>query len=171
MDRPTGSFMDKRKTSWFLNEPTGLLAPGQSQTTSPGLEKSGAFVDHARDVQQLMPAGSYLKLGDKYIYRYISPGQEDQTKPYASTSYYGHKVIFKTHSGQMHVLSLPVRKLKKEPKTEDLPNLNLVLTHIEELHCDMYDSALIPIVLANKLVSLAAHPSSQILMHFAKSKI
>lgn len=170
MDRPTGFFGQTARLHVLMNELVCWLLDNHNLLLA-GLEKSGAFVDHARDVQQLMPAGSYLILGDKYIYRYISPGQEDPTKPYASTSYYGHKVIFKTHSGQMHVLSLPVRKLKKEPKTEDLPNLDLVLTHIEELHCDMYDSALIPIVLANKLVSLAAHPSSQILMHFAKSKI
>jgi hypothetical protein len=35
----------------------------------------------------------------------------------------------------------------------------------------MYDNALIPIVLANKLVSLADAPSSEILKRFVKSSV
>jgi hypothetical protein len=91
--------------------------------------------------------------------------------PYASTSYYGHKVIFKTGQGQMYVVSLPTRKLKVEPTTDDIPYLLDVLTHIEQLKCDMYENALLPVALANKLVSLAAVPSSKILESFAKSSI
>ena len=170
MDRPTGFFGQTARLHVLMNELVCWLLDNHDLLLA-GLEKSGAFVDHARDLQHVMPAGSYLILGDKYIYRYISPGQEDANSPYASTSYYGHKVIFKTRAGQMHVVSMPVRELKKEPKKDDLPNLDLVLTHIEELHCDMYDSALIPVALVNKLVSLAAHPSSQILKHFAKASI
>jgi hypothetical protein len=42
-----------------------------------------------------------------------------------------------------------------------------ILTNIEKLRCDMYDSALIPVALVNKLVSLANHPSTRILQKFA----
>jgi hypothetical protein len=51
--------------------------------------------------------------------------------------------------------------------TKDLHNLRTILTNIEKLRCDMYDSALIPVALVNKLVSLANHPSSRILQKFA----
>jgi hypothetical protein len=136
-----------------------------------GLEKSGAFVEHAAAVQDLIPPGSILLLDDEYIYRHISPGDENPTRAYAATSYYGHKVIFRSRQGQMYVVSLPVRDLKKKPLVADIPNLQVVLTHVEQLHCDMFENALLPVALANKLVSLSAHPSSQILRAFAKSSI
>lgn len=42
---------------------------------------------------------------------------------------------------------------------------------ISELRCSMYDQALVPIVSANKLVSLADFPSSEILARFVQSKV
>lgn len=170
MDRPTGWFgltapMHKpmlELTNWLFTNHALYLA---------GLEKSGAFVEHAMALQSHMPAGSFLILDDGYIYRHISPGEEDPSRPYAATSYYGHKLIFKTRQGQMYVVSLPVRAMQKYPKAADLTNLGAILTHVEELHCDMYENALLPIALANKLVSLSAHPSSQILRNFAQSTV
>jgi len=50
-------------------------------------------------------------------------------------------------------------------------NLLEILTNIEKLRCDMYDSVLVPVALANKLVSLANHPSSRILQKFAAETI
>ena len=82
-----------------------------------------------------------------------------------------HKDIFRSRQGQMYVVSLSVRDLKKAPQVADLPNLQIVLTHVEQLHCDMFESALLPVALTNKLVSLLANPSSQILRAFAKSSV
>lgn len=135
------------------------------------LEKSGAFVEHAQAIQPMLNNGSAVILTDEYIYQHILPRPEDPKRPYASTSNYGHKVIFKTRRGQMHVLSIPVRGLKKTPLPEDLPNLQIILANVEALHCDMYDSALFPVALVNKLVSLSAHPSQKILQKFASQSI
>ncbi|MDZ7970471.1 MAG: NurA domain-containing protein [Nostoc sp. DedSLP03] len=148
--------------NWLLSKENILLV---------GLEKNGAFVDHAQEIQKILKAGETLILTDEYIYRYILPGAGDPTRPYASTSNYGHKVIFKTHSGQMHVVSVPVKELKKTPIKNDLPNLQVILANVEALHCDMYDSALFPVALVNKLVSLSAHPSQRILQKFATQTI
>lgn len=170
MDRPTGLFgvtaslhsLMLELNTWLFDTHALFLA---------GLEKSGAFVEHAMAIRDAMPLGSILVLNDKYIYRYISPGAENPNRPYADSSYYGHKVIFRSRSGKMYVVSLPVRALGKNPSVSDIPNLNAVLTHVEQLHCDMYENALLPVALANKLVSLSAHPSSQILKAFAKSSV
>ena len=148
--------------NWLLDKHNILLV---------GLEKSGAFVDHAQEIQDKLRPGQALILTDEYIYRYILPGGGDPNRPYASTSNYGHKVIFKTRKGQMHVVSLPVRELKKSPTVADLPNLQVLLDNVENLHCDMYDSALFPVALVNKLVSLSAHPSQRILQKFASQNI
>lgn len=170
LDRPTGFFGQTARLHVLMNEFV-CWALQHHGLFLVGLEKSGAFVDHAREIAPVMEPSSMLILGDKYIYKYIAAGQEDLCRPYASTSYYGQKVIFKAGNGQMYVVSVPVRHLQKEPTKADLPNLDVILTHVEEMRCDMYDSALIPIALANKLVSLSAHPSSKILQAFATSSI
>ncbi|MEG5094579.1 hypothetical protein QUB31_19940 [Microcoleus sp. B13-B4] len=148
--------------NWLLDKHNILLA---------GLEKSGAFVDHAHEIQEKLKPGQAVILNDDYIYRYILPGTGDPNNPYAYTSNYGHKVIFKARGGQMHVVSMPVRKLKKTPNSTDLPNLQVILDNVEGLRCDMYDSALFPVALVNKLVSLSAHPSQRILQKFASKNV
>lgn len=148
--------------NWLLDKHGIFLA---------ALEKSGAFVEHAQEIQQNISPGRAIVLNDEYIYQHILPGPGDPKRPYASTSNYGHKVIFKTRKGQMHVLSVPVYELKKSPTLADLPNLQVVLANVEALHCDMYDSALFPVALVNKLVSLSAHPSQRILQKFASQSI
>lgn len=170
MDRPTGFFGQTAR----LHEPMlDLVTWVQTHHHLfwAGLEKSGAFVEHASRISRLMEPGTFLILDDEYIYTYISPGNPDPVRPYASTSYYGHKVIFKTRTGNMYVVSVPVKYLKKSPSREDLPNLDIILTHVEDLKCDMYENSLFPVALANKLVSLSAFPSTQILTQFAKSAI
>jgi hypothetical protein len=132
-----------------------------------GLEKSGPFVEHADEVAKKLKDGSVLILDNEYIYTYITPGKADPNNPYGSTSYYSNKLIFKTPTGAMHVASLPTLNVLASPTESDFRNLQVILTNIEKLKCDMYDNALIPIALANKLVSLANHPSSRILQKFA----
>jgi len=136
-----------------------------------GLEKSGPFVEHADEIRKNVAPGSVLILDNKYIYRYILPCREDAQGLYGRSTYYSHKVIFKTGGGAVYVVSVPVPELKLAPNEADLPNLWEILTNIEKLKCDMYDNSLIPVALANKLISLANHPSSKILQRFAISTV
>ena len=169
-DGPTGFFGQTARlhepmrdlVRWLLDRQNIVLA---------GLEKSGAFVDHAQSIEHSLGLGKALILTDDYIYRYILPGPGDPLRPYASTSNYGHKVIFKSRHGQMYVVSIPVRELKKTPAVSDLPNIKSILSNVEALKCDMYDSALFPVALVNKLVSLSAHPSQRILQKFAAESV
>lgn len=136
-----------------------------------GLEKSGSFVDHADEITDKLAEGSVLILDNDYIYRYVLPGKADPTSPYGRTTYYSNKLILKTSGGQVYVVSVPTREILTHPKEEDLVNLPAILTNIEKLRCDMYDNALLPVALANKLVSLANHPSSRILQRFASEAL
>ncbi len=137
-----------------------------------GLEKSGPFVEHAKEIFEKLKPSTALILDNEYIYKYILPGRADNDRPYGSTTYYSNKVIFKTTTGSMHVLSVPtVLEGMSNPEVTDIPNLETILTNVELLRCDMYDNALIPVALANKLVSLSAHPSSRVLQKFAKEAI
>jgi hypothetical protein len=132
-----------------------------------GLEKSGAFVEHAHEIKGKLRPGTVLLLDDDYIYRYIIPGVADPNSSYGRTSYYSSKLIFRASNGGVHVVTVPTPNRNSHPKETDLPNLRIILTNIEKLRCDMYDDALMPIALVNKLVSLSNHPSSRILQQFA----
>jgi len=136
-----------------------------------GLEKSGPFVEHADEIANKMESNTAIILDDDYIYRYVIPSRTDSNGPYGRTTYYGNKLIFKTQHGAMYVVTVPTTKVLEKPGIDDLRNLQVILANLEGLRCDMYDNALIPIALANKLVSLANHPSSRILQIFAQKSI
>jgi len=136
-----------------------------------GLEKSGAFVEHAHEIKAKLPFGTVLPLDNDYIYRYIIPGTADSENEYGRTTYYSSKVIFKTPVGALHVITVPTPERLPKPTATNLPNLQSILTNVEKLRCDMYDNALLPIALVNKLVSLSNHPSSHILQQFATGAV
>lgn len=136
-----------------------------------GLEKSGSFVEHADEISKKLETDDILIVDNEYIYKYILPGKADSTSPYGRTTYYGNKIIFKSHDDKIYVISLPTKDVLLNPKKPDFKNIDSILFNIKKLKCDMYDSSLVPITLVNKLVSLANHPSSVILEKFAKKSI
>lgn len=138
-----------------------------------GIEKSGAFVEYANSIASKIPQNSVLLLDNDYIYKYIIPGKANPNNPYASTSYYGAKLIFRADDDRVYVLTLPVTdaKVVLDPKKTDFRGLDVILRNVQKLKCDMYESSLVPIALANKLVSLANHPSAVILEKFAQETI
>ena len=170
MDRPTGWFGQVARLHQPMLELVNWLFDNHDFYLA-GIEKSGPFVDHANYIKEKLQSSTALLLGDKYIYKYVSPSRKETDRPYGSTSYYGHKVIYKSPLERMHVVSVPVRFLSKEPEQNALKNLNQLLTLVDGLKCDMYESSLLPVVLVNKLVSLSSHPSSQILSQFARDTI
>lgn len=138
-----------------------------------GLEKSGPFVEHADEIGKKLKPGTVVLLNNDYIYKYILPGKADPSAPYARSSYYSTKMIFKSMDEKIYVITIPTKNAEVvlSPKKSDFKNLDVILTNIQKLRCDMYDNALFPVALANKLVSLADHPSSAILEKFAKKTI
>ena len=66
---------------------------GGSAFNFVGLEKSGAFVEHASQIEDMMGLHTVLPLSTDYTYRYIVPGQGDNSRPYAWNTYWGGKVI------------------------------------------------------------------------------
>jgi len=136
-----------------------------------GLEKSGPFVEHANQISEKLEPGTILLLNNDYIYKYVIPGKADPNNPYGRTTYYGNKLIFKSKNQGVHVITVPTTSLLSNPSIEDLRNLQVILTNVEKLKCDMYDNALMPVALANKLISLSQYPSSKILQRFATTEI
>jgi len=138
-----------------------------------GLDKSGSFVEHADEIENLIKPDNILLINNEYIYKYIIPGEPNRAQPYGGTSYYSIKIIYKAKDGRLYVVTLPVhdKNIILSPVKSDIKNIDIILTNIAKLKCDMYDNALIPIALVNKLVSLSNHPSSMILEKFARKHI
>jgi len=136
-----------------------------------GLEKSGSFSEHALEIQDKLEPGQMLLPSNHYIYQYIMPGKADDSRPYGGTTYYGAKTIYKAPDGRVYVPILPTRETLIAPKLEDIPNVEVILSNLCKLKCDLYENALIPVALANKLVSLSDHPSAQLLQKFAKGSV
>lgn len=136
-----------------------------------GLEKSGQFVDNADELSDRLEPGTALILNNSFIYKYVIPGKSENDEPYGSTTYYGNKLYYKADDNRLYVASIPTKRATANPLPSDFPNLDAILTIVSKLKCDMYDSALIPISLVNKLVSLSNHPSSVILEKFARKSI
>jgi hypothetical protein len=151
---------------YLIGQPGGSTGP---TLRLAGLEKSGAFVEHATAIQDRMQPGSYFTVGDSYIRRYIVPGEAGVA--YGKNTYYGQKVFFRAPGGEMHVVTVPAREYLAEPKPADIPHLCEIVALIAELRCSMYDNSLIPVALANKLVSLSDFPSQRILGAFARSSV
>ncbi|MFD3325226.1 hypothetical protein [Streptomyces sp. NPDC058701] len=149
-----------------------------------GLEKSGSFVEHAVHIEKSLDkaladakgegdfAGIVLPLSNEYIYKYVVPGDPGGTITYGQNTYWGGKMIFKAKDGSTYVATVPtLGGHKSDPKIDDYINLTDVLAAVSELRCSMYDNALIPVALANRLVSLSEVPSSRILESFARGTI
>jgi len=136
-----------------------------------GLEKSGAFVEHAIQASGKMQKKQFITLGNNYIYKYIVPGTDVNKRPYADTSYYGNKLIFKSEFENIYVATIPNLESKIEPTKSDYLNIDTVLHNISALKCDLYYNSLVPIVMVNKLVSLSDHPSADLLKSFAQDNI
>lgn len=138
-----------------------------------GLEKSGAFVEHADEIKDKIKPGQVLLLNNKHIYKYIIPGNKDTRDPYAHTSYYSSKLIYRAKDERIYLATIPTldKNVVLNPRKEDFPNLDIILNNVAKLRCDMYDNSLIPIALVNKLVSLSNHPSAVLLEKFAKATV
>lgn len=163
-----------RELAAFLNSQP--MPGGEPGETLPllnvvGLEKSGAFVEHAIQIEDRLDPESALILTNDYIYKYVVPGDPTSTDPYGKNTYWGGKLIYKAPDRNVYVATVPTGEFKPSPKFGDFVNLAEILSVLASLRCSMYDNALIPIALVNKLVSLSDFPSARILQTFAKGNL
>lgn len=141
--------------------------PDGSQLLCVGVEKSGAFCEHADQIAEKMPPGSILIMSNDYVYRHVVPGDPASPDAYGENTYWGNKLIFRAPDKNMYVVTVPTGGYPRAPQPEEFSRLPEVLGVLARLRCSMYDNALIPVALANKLVSLSEYPSTRILQAFA----
>jgi hypothetical protein len=177
-DGPLAFFGTVSPLSKPMRELASFLAtrPETNGTPSPllnvvGLEKSGPFVEHAIQIEDRLEPNTALLLSTDYVYRYIIPGDPMSQDPYGKNTYWGGKLIYKASDHSLYVATVPTNGFNPTPDFGDFPNLAQILSVVGKLRCSMYDNALIPIALVNKLVSLSDFPSARILETFAKDKL
>jgi len=136
-----------------------------------GVEKSGAFVEHAAHIERAFGPFQALLLGNEYIRRFIVPGNPETEQPYGENMYFGGKLILKGAETDMYVATVPMTGFSVDPKLADYFNVGDVLRTIAKLRCSMYDNALMPVALVNRLVSLSDVPTADILAKFAKGRL
>lgn len=156
--------------AFLLDQPAVSGSGREAYLHLLGAEKSGEFVDHAIAIESHLPDDHLLIPDNAYIYRYIVPG-DPSTSVYGHNTYYGQKVIFKSRRTGTYVLTIPTSIYSASPGPTDFPNLGVILQLVAELRCNMYDNALVPIALANMLVSLSDLPSQRILTEFARGGV
>jgi hypothetical protein len=135
-----------------------------------GIEKSGPFVEHALQIEEFLGRGEALVLTNEYIYNHVVPG-DPRVQKYGGNTYYGGKLIYKGDANDTYVLTVPTGEWAASPKVADFYNAPEALGVLSRLRCSMYDNALLPVALANRLVSLADAPSAEILAKFARDRI
>jgi hypothetical protein len=163
-----------RELAAFLNsQPMPGGEPGEALPllNVVGLEKSGAFVEHAVQIEDRLEPETALILTNDYIYKYVVPGDPTSTDPYGKNTYWGGKLIYKAPDRNVYVATVPTGEFTPSPAFGDFVNLVEILSVLASLRCSMYNNALIPIALVNKLVSLSDFPSARILQTFAKGNL
>ncbi|HEY6901025.1 MAG TPA: hypothetical protein VI233_10295 [Puia sp.] len=138
-----------------------------------GVESGGPFIEHAKQIRDKIQPGEVFLLSNDHIYRHILVGNS-RTQRYGETTYYGGKLIYKSLDKRIYVLSMLVdnpNTYYDKPELMDFSNVQEILFSVAKLRCDIYENALIPIAVLNKMISLSTQAGTRILEKFAKKTV
>ncbi|SEN33662.1 DNA double-strand break repair nuclease NurA [Lihuaxuella thermophila] len=154
-----------------------------------GLTKSGLVVDHVNlllehikkkslvgSYEKRLPKSKILLIDDEYRFKYIQPKMGSGS--FGAETYYGQDIVYFDPNGKPYVINVmyPVDKSSKYFRKMffshvSYKNLGKIAALINELEVDIYENALLPIVLAHKYASISLKPGVSSLEDFAKSII
>ncbi|MHB8996171.1 MAG: DNA double-strand break repair nuclease NurA [Armatimonadota bacterium] len=145
-----------------------------------GVEKSGAFSSHFEMLDQSpegegnqLPNGSLYLLEDDYIKTNIV--FSTSPKPYGQDTYFGRKFLYKTHSGNRIVGSIPFlhenhRDLRRA-EVSQYPRIEDAVRLMDELVCNRYPNALLPIASAHAEAAIPLHLGERVLERLARELV
>lgn len=172
LDRPLAFFGQTANLHKPMRELISFLVNQELRPNIVGLEKTGAFVEHAKALQKTgyLKQGKLVLLSNDYIYNHILPRNLDQDVLYGQSTYYGGKLIFCSEEGNVNVCTIPIDDYQniRTPSPSNFINLDIILSMLEKLRCDMYEDAVLPIALINKAVSISRYPGEISLERFVK---
>lgn len=158
----------------------------QSENLPPlvvGVEKSGAFVEHANAIAEYIPNGHVMGLDNHYIQTRIRAKASD--KWYGQDEFYGRRFFYKTSTGRMLVVTIPrvpggnpYNESKQAASPPDwhanpdrYPTLKATLEALDRVQTRMYANAVIPVALAHEAVALPLGTGSHVLTLMAKQAL
>ncbi|BAI81764.1 conserved hypothetical protein (plasmid) [Deferribacter desulfuricans SSM1] len=163
----------------FLNKLS--LDDNQSYVNFVGLDKSGLFVEHLKQIEYKLSNSTLLIPDIYYMKKYIT-GETDSLFGYKT--YFGRKMLYKHDEKLSFVFDIPLPYLYKhgepkdyeeyfgnKPNPNDFINIKNIIQTLIDIKCDLYDNSFLPIALINKAVSLSEKPSSQLLKLFTKEHL
>ncbi|MDP9643195.1 hypothetical protein J2S53_003140 [Actinopolyspora lacussalsi] len=153
---------------WCMNQ--GIAAP-----LMVGIEKSGTFVEHAEQIQDLIPPGHVMRLTNDYINR-ISGRPE--TNQYGIDEFYGRRFIYRTKTGDPLVISvlpspglLPYEGDSEIEGWDAYPSLRVICEVLDALRTRMYQHAVIPVALAHSAAALPLGVGRSVLTMMAQQNV
>lgn len=137
-----------------------------------GIEKTGDFVNYLDEFAAALPtAGDYFIPSVRFMIEDVA-GAVMNEKSYRNRVSYGSKVAIRLSNEHVVPLSVPTgAKYPLEPKPNDLLGFPEIARTLSQLTSAQHDNALIPLVLANRAVSISQSPSGSILNDFVMDKI
>lgn len=148
----------------------GLLPP-----LIVGIEKTGAFVDHAAALAQWIPSRHVLHMDDSYIREHIArrPAGADA---YGRDEFYGRKFIYKSTTDCLMVVTVPRSSGQPYGETgcEELtnyPTLAAVLRVLDRIQTRLFVDAVIPVALAHSAAALPLGTGTRVLQDLARQAL
>ena len=139
-----------------------------------GIEKSGQFLDHLKELDWVEGEGpgqrllAYTALAPDidYIHKHIVLRPPD-AKPYGEATYYGRKVLYKNRAGQHSVIMTPiVNDSGRDPNCvaeAAYPRLGEALDIMDELSTHLYQDGFAPLVRAHAHAAIPLKTGARIL--------
>jgi hypothetical protein len=142
---------------------------GYTPPVIAGVEKSGAFVDHAEAIRETLAPNTILSMDDDYIYNQIITSR-NTGQAYGSNTYYGQKFMFKSGSGRIFCISVPKLPESGSPEhsAEAYPLLRKTTETLAKVETALYDDSLIPVSLAHENASIPLKSGGKVLELFAQ---
>ena len=152
-------------------------ASGGQNLLVVGIEKTGAFVTHFEQIDQMedgsarFPPGTYFLPTDAYIKERILPSES--TKRYGLDTYFGRKVFYKTPSGARLVASIPfLDKSQDRLDTDDpdlYPQLAPTCVLLDKLVTSRFPNAVSPLVNAHAQAAIPLQLGAKVLQQLARA--
>ncbi len=150
-----------------------LRGRGLGLPTIVGVEKSGAFWEHAQAIRDHVPEGRLMLLDEEYVERYITfKGAAEHGRD----TYYGRHFFYRAVGGQIYVMTVPplghVGAERHGPlDLEDYPTLATTCGVLDAIGTRLYDDATIPITLAHKYAAYPLTTAGQVLKLHAEEHL
>lgn len=133
-----------------------------------GVEKNGGLVSLVDEFKESLPTpGDYFLPSVKFLVEEVS-GNE-MPPDYRNRVSFGAKVAVRLGPHHVVVLTVPTGQFLLNPRPQDLFGLDQSVRVLSKLTSFRYPNALVPLVLANSMASIAQRPSNTILETFASN--